>query len=345
MEIKVVCTCGTKYRFPVEPVNGMLPQSIACPSCGADNTALGNAAIQQQLAEAAPSQPAGSPGKLRIKAPSTAPSATAVADPPYAPPPIARHRTYAQPARASKGVGAKRVLTSIISGVLVLIGIWAIYHKIARRVHQAHDIIVSVAGKDDEGAHVRWTLLNDNGAQLLVKNSNHTNVAQALAAANVKLLRKPLKTEVEREDGNESEGTKFYVLPAFHDAVAVYGTWDWTEPVQEREAVAFAAELSKQLNTIVVMALMGDDADSGIYSVFENGERRFTLKRWPEFVQREGESWAKEHGYVADPDKLMTEDAKEVPFNDANELTMKLGIDVSDAPEMPDGTLVLVQKP
>jgi hypothetical protein len=249
------------------------------------------------------------------------------------------------------------VVKAVTSGVLVLIGIWAIYHKIARRVHQVHDIVVAVTGEDNEGAHIRWTLLNDDGAQLLVKNSNHTNVAQALAAANVKLLRKPLIIEAEREDGNESQEARFYVHQAFHDAVAVYATWDWTEPTQEREAASFAAELSKQLNAIVVMALMGDDGDSGIYSVFENGERRFMLKRWykivnlndgalQEFVHREGENWAKEHGYVADPDKIVSDDdAKVAPFNDANELTMKLGIDISDAPEMSGGTLVLVQKP
>ena len=53
MEIKVQCGCGAKYSFDIEPVNGEMPITIACPKCGADGTPAANAIIQQKLAAAA----------------------------------------------------------------------------------------------------------------------------------------------------------------------------------------------------------------------------------------------------------------------------------------------------
>src|ERR1043165_1629377 len=39
LPIKVLCGCGQKYAFEVEPVNGRMPSRVACPVCGADGTA------------------------------------------------------------------------------------------------------------------------------------------------------------------------------------------------------------------------------------------------------------------------------------------------------------------
>lgn len=43
MEIKVLCPCGAKYRFPVESVNYCLPSYVVCPVCGLDNTNVARA--------------------------------------------------------------------------------------------------------------------------------------------------------------------------------------------------------------------------------------------------------------------------------------------------------------
>src|SRR5260370_39510114 len=50
MEIKVLCVCGTKYKFDVEPVNQRMPWPVNCPACGADGTAQANEVIQQTVA-------------------------------------------------------------------------------------------------------------------------------------------------------------------------------------------------------------------------------------------------------------------------------------------------------
>lgn len=77
MEIKLVCGCGTKYKFDVEPVNGRMPTRVACPSCGTDGTYEAEAIIAQSIAApesppavpvVAPAAPAAAP-VLRISRP------------------------------------------------------------------------------------------------------------------------------------------------------------------------------------------------------------------------------------------------------------------------------------
>lgn len=53
VEIKVLCPCGTKFKFDTEPVDRRIAAPVQCPSCGEDATALANA----QLATLQPAQP------------------------------------------------------------------------------------------------------------------------------------------------------------------------------------------------------------------------------------------------------------------------------------------------
>jgi len=59
MNLKVQCPCGSRYSFEVEPVDGRMPFSVRCPTCGADGAEAANALIAQAEA-AAP--------KLRVQA-------------------------------------------------------------------------------------------------------------------------------------------------------------------------------------------------------------------------------------------------------------------------------------
>lgn len=45
--IKIECGCGQHYAFDVEPVNGQMPYTVACPVCGVDGTAAANEVIAQ----------------------------------------------------------------------------------------------------------------------------------------------------------------------------------------------------------------------------------------------------------------------------------------------------------
>ena len=48
--VKIQCGCGQRYAFDVEPVNGRMSSSVACPACGTDGTAAANEVIAQSFA-------------------------------------------------------------------------------------------------------------------------------------------------------------------------------------------------------------------------------------------------------------------------------------------------------
>lgn len=84
MLLKLNCQCGQKYSFDVEPVNGRMPFTVACPMCGIDGTAAANAI----LAQMAPAQPAQKPQFTILSVSGTTP-APAQPAPTYQAPPAA----------------------------------------------------------------------------------------------------------------------------------------------------------------------------------------------------------------------------------------------------------------
>ena len=65
MKVKVECRCGQRYSFDVEPVDGRLPGSVACPTCGADGTDSANKVIAS-LARETPSTLTTTDGGLKL---------------------------------------------------------------------------------------------------------------------------------------------------------------------------------------------------------------------------------------------------------------------------------------
>ena len=57
MEIKILCGCGTKYKFEVEPVNGRMPVPVQCPNCGNNGTLDANQQIAALLGHPPPATP------------------------------------------------------------------------------------------------------------------------------------------------------------------------------------------------------------------------------------------------------------------------------------------------
>jgi len=147
MEVKVVCSCGAKFKFEVQPVNGLMPTAIACPVCQADATDRANQVIADAFASAsqhdhaaaavpppatvAPPPSAGGGSRLRIaghaSAPATAtaesaPVATVAAAP--APAPAVPHRGYVPNLLAAPLPEAKKGNFPLgIAGALVGAGI------------------------------------------------------------------------------------------------------------------------------------------------------------------------------------------------------------------------------
>ncbi len=113
MELKVLCDCGQKFKFDVEPANGRMPFRVNCPVCNADATGLANAAIAEKMAQSplspapeAAGPPAAPPppiapvsGGLRIAR--SAPEIQLAMAAPAAPPPIGAARPFAVQAAAN----------------------------------------------------------------------------------------------------------------------------------------------------------------------------------------------------------------------------------------------------
>jgi uncharacterized protein YxjI len=47
--VKILCVCGQKYAFDVEPYNGRMPSTVQCPICKADGTAAANEILARSL--------------------------------------------------------------------------------------------------------------------------------------------------------------------------------------------------------------------------------------------------------------------------------------------------------
>jgi hypothetical protein len=60
--IKIECGCGQRYAFDVEPVDGRMPYTVACPICGVDGTGAANEVIAQTLQPVALAAPGGRSG-------------------------------------------------------------------------------------------------------------------------------------------------------------------------------------------------------------------------------------------------------------------------------------------
>jgi hypothetical protein len=58
ISLKLHCSCGQKFAFDVEPVNGRMPSAVLCPACGKDATQAANEQIAARAPTSAPRPPA-----------------------------------------------------------------------------------------------------------------------------------------------------------------------------------------------------------------------------------------------------------------------------------------------
>ncbi|HZR16395.1 MAG TPA: hypothetical protein VFE51_03635 [Verrucomicrobiae bacterium] len=116
MEVKVLCDCGQKFKFDVEPVNGEMPFRVNCPSCGKDGTPAANAALSQSIPAAEPVGLAQVGGRLQINRASAGAPATLEAPPPAPPRPIAAPAVMR--AQLKKSAGEFNIGLGILGAIL-----------------------------------------------------------------------------------------------------------------------------------------------------------------------------------------------------------------------------------
>jgi len=124
MEVKIVCNCGQKYKFDVEPVNGRMPFTVNCPVCGVNGTQSANDMLTQNFSGQSPQVSAAiaTPvGGLRINRLAPAPSTADMPPPlPSTPRRIAPVRLpmVVTPAAKSKAAGEFNLGLGIFGAVL-----------------------------------------------------------------------------------------------------------------------------------------------------------------------------------------------------------------------------------
>jgi hypothetical protein len=93
MELKVLCDCGQKFKFEVEPVGGTMPFQVNCPACGVDRTGSANEMIALQT-------PIGSNLSSAIGVAASSPVSSAVVPPTPPPVPVTASVTAPSPSLA-----------------------------------------------------------------------------------------------------------------------------------------------------------------------------------------------------------------------------------------------------
>ena len=120
MEIKLLCNCGQKYKFDVEPVGGKIPFQVNCPVCGLDGTPLANAYLAQF--------PTHQPIRVNVAPPTPPPipnTPAPIAMPPRAAPAIAAPARNGKDFNLGLGVVGAFVGALVGAGLMAALSIWA----------------------------------------------------------------------------------------------------------------------------------------------------------------------------------------------------------------------------
>jgi hypothetical protein len=129
--IKILCGCGQKYAFDVEPVGGHMGYAVQCPVCSADGTAVANQLIARHLsALAAPAR------GLRV---------TADNSPREIPLPPPRNLAPAAPAAHPKPARTKWLVMVMAGTVILVFAVW--FGRIRGQPHAS----ASAAGLANDG--------------------------------------------------------------------------------------------------------------------------------------------------------------------------------------------------
>ena len=356
MEIKVICECGTKYKFEVEPVNGHMPQPVKCPSCGANGTTSANAAIREALGIAPPAIEAVPVAPVVAAAPtiSTPPpqvrlSVSRPAATPAAEEPTPQHYPGAVslggiPARGAAAEGSssvwgdrgKKALQLAWKGVLILLCIGAMLMgfggKKGKRVRFLAKITSAIMKSDakEDWEDYEPNFWGEDMVLLLIRHTNETEVAEVCASFWQDNYKKKVTFVLTNDlEGLAMDEHQISIIPAHRGCVQIVGDLKWPEEDFEK----LTQLLSQKLNTVAVEMRDVDFSGAYVFGVFENGEKKFraemklkgkTLADAEESVTVEGEDWARAHGY-----KPGKEGFNEFHLWDGDRITRQLGFNIT----------------
>jgi len=346
MEIKILCHCGTKFKFDWDTQRDGMPSRINCPGCAADVTLEAREIIRQQAGPVSPSPtvlPVGvpiqtSPPPLPVPPPPPAITRIASVPPPPLPRPVQPRLVRADAEDSSK---TKLVVVSVLVLVLVVGGFaaWKIGSKVYSGVQAVREMasIVNDAGS----AAKEFNLQADDSVILYVNHSNHLEVAQACTEYWKSTLNKNL-TVLPEPDDDEGHPGDYPLSPAYHGYVRVMGPLEWPEAQYE----GLSKFLSTRLNTLVFEERDVDFSGAFHFGVYDKGERKFHARMdivgndFEEKVTVENEAWALQHGFKPGEEGFQAFD-----IGDADAITKRLGMKLWDEGEDAPKRLVLRETP
>ncbi len=323
MEIKVECSCGTRYRFDVEPLNGRMPVPVACPACGANGTPQANATIQKLLG-ALPS--AGTPSKPLVARLIAEPAARQTANRPAPLAPLAVPRVSQKPKR-----NLKAVLVTCATVVVVAFGLWRFGAKWYRRLSAVAEVVQTVSGSNaPEGQERKQNFWQEDCVILFVRHTNHVEIAEACKAFWKERLSRELSVKEALDD--QMGEREYRVVGAHNGFIRLIGGLEWPQTDYE----GLALELSRRFNTLVLETRDVDFTGAYHFGVYEQGTRKFHAQmdvklsgnEPVETVTTEGNDWALAQGFKPGPEGF-----KEFHLGHADEISQKLGLKMWDEKE------------
>ncbi len=343
MEIKILCPCGAKYKFDVEPIGGAMPWQVKCPVCNQDGTPAANDIIRQTVGVAPPAEiapppstptappppPSPAPGGLRLGRPTH--QAESAAPRPTAPSPA--RFVPAAPAPKKSPNKFVTVATTVVTIALVCFGAWRFGSKWYRRIKAVGEVAQAIGDASVESEdHSNANLDYSDCLILFVKQTNHLAVADACKEFWNENYHKSLTLISIKYD----EGLK----KTDHELFAAHNGWvryisDLEWPAADAEKLA--GYLSQKLDTTVVEMRDVDFSGAFHFGVYENGTKKFHAKMdvsitnddAVEKVATEGDDWAIAHGFKPGPEGF-----KAFHIGDADAITKRLGMKMWD--EEPD---------
>jgi outer membrane protein assembly factor BamB len=163
MTVKILCSCGSKYSFDVEPLEGRMPFAVHCPTCNADGTDAANQVITESLAAETSGKP-----KLRVSAAATAALAREEPPPfPRAPAAGAAMRRLQRDRRQNRLVGW--IAGAVALMIVALLAAWAWFAFIGSKPRLSYSVKLP-------GAPAGWRAEFLDADKLLLVNPDRATV-------------------------------------------------------------------------------------------------------------------------------------------------------------------------
>jgi hypothetical protein len=326
MEIKLVCSCGTKFKFEVEPVHGRMPAPVYCPACNADATAEANEVLRQMYSTPQPESvaapvatPAG--GGLRINRPETH------APPPPLPPPpatiyVPAEVTLAPPVDPdAKKMRVMGIVAAVVAIALLGLGGW----RIGKRIYRGVKGVAEIASVIKELSNTNIPQSNfwyEDAAIVFVRHTNHMEIADACKTYWKDKLHKNLTVF---DPGGQEVERDYELIPAHNGYIRIIGSPEW--PAQQFEGLSLY--LSQRFKTLVFEAQDQDLEGNSHFGVYEQGARKFHARIEFKMVNGEAEQkvivenkeWAIANGYKPGENGF-----DDFYLDDADEITQRLGM-------------------